>query len=218
MLNFKEFIAESEYDMITEAGERMTKMKWQSAMDLVPPGERDDFMKFAASVQKLYGIGTSNPQDYYKVQNAFKSLRGIKSLQKAPKEPKAATVKAPAPKAAPAVKPAAPVQTPKATPALKVDKGLYDFDVKGIVNKYEKILVLLNEIAKEGSVLKTQFAKIRKGRNISNIDTPELMNLYTSIETAAYTASIAKDVRNYMRTAQTVVEDAKVLRKKETDK
>ena len=27
MLNFKEFIAESEYDMITEAGERMTKMK-----------------------------------------------------------------------------------------------------------------------------------------------------------------------------------------------
>lgn len=217
MLNFKEFISESEYNMITEAGERMTKMKWQSAMDLVPPGERNDFMKFAASVQKLYGISTSNPQDYYKVQNAFKTLRGIKSPAKAPKEPKAAPVKAPAPKAA-AVKPVAPVQTPKAAPAPKVDKGLYDFDVKGIVSKYEKILVLLNEIAKEGSVLKTQFSKIRKGRNISNLDTPELMNLYTSVETVAYTASIAKDVRNYMRTAQSVVEDAKVLRKKETGK
>ena len=215
MLNFKEFIAESEYDMITEAGERMTKMKWQSAMDLVPPGERNDFMKFAASVQKLYGIGTSNPQDYYKVQNAFKTLRGIKSPAKAPKETKAPAKATPA---APAVKPVAQVQTPKAAPAPKVDKGLYDFDVKGIVSKYEKILVILNEIAKEGSVLKTQFAKIRKGRNISNIDTPELMNLYTSIETAAYTASIAKDVRNYMRTAQSVVEDAKVLRKKETGK
>lgn len=213
MLNFKEFIAESEYDMITEAGERMTKMKWQSAMDLVPPGERDDFMKFAASVQKLYGIGTSNPTDYYKVQNAFKSLRGIKSP---PKAPKAAPVKAPAPKAAPAVKPATPVQTPKAAPAPKVDKGLYDFNVKGIVSRYEKILVLLNEISKEGAILKTQFSKVRKGRNISNIDTPELMNLYTSVETAAYTSSLAKEVRDYMRTAQRVVEDAKVLQKKES--
>lgn len=205
MLNFKEFIAESEYDMITEAGERMTKMKWQSAMDLVPPGERDDFMKFAASVQKLYGIGTSNPQDYYKVQNAFKSLRGIKSPAKAPKEPKAA----------PAVKPVAPVQTPKAAPAPKVSADLYKFDVKGIVNKYEKILALLNEISKDGAVLKTQFAKIRRGRNISNIDTPELMDLYTTVETVAYTAGIAKEVRKYIESAHRVDVRAKALKKVE---
>ncbi|WP_457832138.1 hypothetical protein, partial [Staphylococcus aureus] len=88
------------------------------------------------------------------------------------------------PKAAPVVKPATPVQTPKEAPAPKVDKGLYDFNVKGIVSRYEKILVLLNEISKEGAILKTQFSKVRKGRNISNIDTPELMNLYTSVETA----------------------------------
>lgn len=215
MLNFKEFIAESEYDMITEAGERMTKMKWQSAMDLVPPGERGDFMKFAASVQKLYGIGTSNPQDYYKVQNAFKSLRGIKSPAKAPKEPKAAPVKAPAPKAAPVVKPVAPVQTPKAAPAPKVSEDLYKFDVKGIVNKYEKILALLNEISKDGAVLKTQFAKIRRGRNISNIDTPELMDLYTTVETVAYTAGIAKEVRKYIESAHRVDVRAKALKKVE---
>lgn len=215
MLNFKEFITESSFNMITEAGERMTKMKWQSAMDLVPPGERDDFMKFAASVQKLYGINTSNPTDYYKVQNAFKSLRGIKSPPKAPKEPKAAAVKAPAPKAAPAVKPAAPVQTPKAAPAPKVNPDLYKFDVKGIVNKYEKILALLNEIAKDGAVLKTQFAKIRRGRNISNIDTPELMDLYTTVETVAYTTGIAKEVRKYIESAHRVDVRAKALKKVE---
>ncbi|ULA52370.1 hypothetical protein [Enterobacter phage vB-EclM_KMB19] len=214
MLNFKEFIAESDSDMITEAGERMTKMKWQSAMDLVPPGERNDFMKFAASVQKLYGIGTSNPQDYYKVQNAFKSLRGIKSPAKAPKETKATPVKAPAP-AAPAAKPVAPIQTPKATPAPKVNPDLYKFDVKGIVNKYEKILALLNEIAKDGAVLKTQFAKIRRGRNISNIDTPELMDLYTTVETVAYTTGIAKEVRKYIESAHRVDVRAKALKKVE---
>ncbi|MGC8015957.1 hypothetical protein ACP3V9_24555, partial [Salmonella enterica] len=60
-----------------------------------------------------------------------------KSPPKAPKEPKAA----------PVVKPATPVQTPKEAPAPKVDKGLYDFNVKGIVSRYEKILVLLNEIS-----------------------------------------------------------------------
>lgn len=216
MLNFKEFIAESDSDMITEAGERMTKMKWQSAMDLVPPGERNDFMKFAASVQKLYGIGTSNPQDYYKVQNAFKSLRGIKSPAKAPKETKAAPVKAPAPTAAPAVKPVAPIQTPKATPAPKVNPDLYKFDVKGIVNKYEKILALLNEISKDGAVLKTQFAKIRRGRNISNIDTPELMDLYTTVETVAYTTGIAKEVRKYIESAHRVDVRAKALKKVES--
>ncbi|UKH49535.1 hypothetical protein [Enterobacter phage vB-EclM_KMB17] len=211
MINFKQFIAESESDMITEAGERMTKMKWQSAMDLVPPGERNDFMKFAAVVKKLYGIDTSKQQEYYKVQNAFNSLRGIKSPAKAPKEAKAA----PAPKVTPVVKPVAPVQTQKAAPAPKVDKGLYDFNVKGIVSKYEKILALLDEIAKEGAVLKTQFSKIRRGRNISNIDTPELMDLYTSVETAAYTSSLRKEVRDYMATAHRVVERAKVLQKKE---
>lgn len=217
MLNFKEFIAESESDMITEAGERMTKMKWQSAMDLVPPGERNDFMKFAASVQKLYGISTSNPQDYYKVQNAFKSLRGIKSPAKAPKETKAAPVKAPAPAAVPAVKPVAPIQTPKATTAApKVNADLYKFDVKGIVKKYEKILDLLNEISKEGAVLKTQFAKIRRGRNISNIDTPELMDLYTTVETVAYTKSISTDVRKYMESAHRLVTRAEILKKVET--
>ncbi|SCN45822.1 hypothetical protein KNT70_gp129 [Cronobacter phage Pet-CM3-4] len=215
MLNFKEFIAESDSDMITEAGERMTKMKWQSAMDLVPPGERNDFMKFAASVQKLYGIGTSNPQDYYKVQNAFKSLRGIKSPAKAPKETKAAPAKAPAPAAAPVVKPVAPIQAPKATPAPKVNPDLYKFDVKGIVNKYEKILALLNEISKDGAVLKTQFAKIRRGRNISNIDTPELMDLYTTVETVAYTTGIAKEVRKYIESAHRVDVRAKALKKVE---
>lgn len=218
MLNFKEFITESSFNMITEAGERMTKMKWQSAMDLVPPGERDDFMKFAASVQKLYGINTSNPTDYYKVQNAFKSLRGIKSPAKAPKEPKAAPVKAPAPKAAPAIKPVAPVQVAKAAPASNVDKSLYDFDVKPILSKYEKVLSLLDEIAREGSALKSQFAKIRKGRNINNLTTPELMNVYTSVETVGYTASLSKDIRNYMRAAHRLVDEAKVLRKKETGK
>lgn len=87
MITFNEFTSEAS-EMITEAGERMTKLKWQSAMDLVPQGERDDFMKFAATVQKLYGIGTSNPQDYYKVQNAFKSLRGEVKPKAAPKAPK----------------------------------------------------------------------------------------------------------------------------------
>ncbi|HIH9267897.1 TPA: hypothetical protein ACYU3E_004076 [Enterobacter ludwigii] len=212
MLNFKQFIAESDSDMITEAGERMTKMKWQSAMDLVPPGERNDFMKFAAVVKKLYGIDTTKQQEYYKVQNAFNSLRGIKSPAKAPKEAKAA----PAPKAAPAVKPAAPVQTPKAAPAPKVNPDLYKFDVKGIVNKYEKILALLNEISKDGAALKTQFAKIRRGRNISNIDTPELMDLYTTVETVAYTAGIAKEVRKYIESAHRVDVRAKALKKVET--
>lgn len=185
-------------------------------MDLVPPGERNDFMKFAAVVKKLYGIDTSKQQEYYKVQNAFNSLRGIKSPAKAPKEAKAATVKAPAPKAAPAVKPAAPVQTPKATPAPKVSADLYKFDVKGIVNKYEKILALLNEISKDGAALKTQFAKIRRGRNISNIDTPELMDLYTTVETVAYTAGIAKEVRKYIESAHRVDVRAKALKKVET--
>lgn len=213
MLNFKEFIAESSLNMITEAGERMTKMKWQSAMDLVPPGERNDFMKFAASVQKLYGISTSNPQDYYKVQNAFKTLRGIKSPAKAPKEAKAPAKATPA--STPAVKPVAPVQTPKVAPAPKVNPDLYKFDVKGIVNKYEKILALLNEISKDGAVLKTQFAKIRRGRNISNIDTPELMDLYTTVETVAYTTGIAKEVRKYIESAHRIDVRAKALKKVE---
>lgn len=116
MLNFNEFLIESE-ELVTEAGERMTKLKWQSAMDLVPQGERDDFMKFAASVQKLYGIGTSNPQDYYKVQNAFKSLRGEV-------KPKAAKAKPEVPKAIPKVAPkAAPAQEKapaKEVPGMKV--------------------------------------------------------------------------------------------------
>lgn len=55
MLNFNEFLLESE-ELVTEAGERMTKLKWQSAMDILPHADRKDFMKYAASVQKLYGI------------------------------------------------------------------------------------------------------------------------------------------------------------------
>jgi hypothetical protein len=108
-MNFKEFL--------NEASVRMTKGKWQSAMDMVPKGERGDFMKFAASVEKLYGISTNNPGDYYKVQNAFKSLTGQKS---------APTTKAtPAPQA-PKAEPVKPVvkEAPKDVPGLKV-RGKY---------------------------------------------------------------------------------------------
>lgn len=114
MLNFNEFLIESE-ELVTEAGERMTKLKWQSAMDILPHADRKDFMKYAASVQKLYGIGTSNPKDYYKVQNAFKSLTGV-AVDKAPK---AAKAKPEVPKAIPKVsKPAAPA--PEKAPAKEV--------------------------------------------------------------------------------------------------
>lgn len=119
MLNFNEFLIENE-ELVTEAGERMTKLKWQSAMDILPHADRKDFMKYAASVQKLYGIGTSNPKDYYKVQNAFKSLTGA-AVDKAPKAPKTKeAIPVATPKVAPKASPA-PEKTPaKEVPGMKV--------------------------------------------------------------------------------------------------
>lgn len=111
-MRFKEFLTETEA-IVESAPVRMTKAKWQSAMDMVPKGERDDFMKFSASVQKLYGIDTNNAKEYYKVQAAFKSLRGDKAPATKSASPKSST-SAPASKA----------EAPKVVPGLKV-RGKY---------------------------------------------------------------------------------------------
>lgn len=123
MLKFKDILTESE-ELVLESGERMTKAKWQSAMDMVPKGERDDFMKFSASVQKLYGIDTNNQKDYAKAQAAFKSLRGIPKAAKAAKAPDTA------PKAIPKI-------TPKADPKPEVVKDIPGLKVRG---KYGSII------------------------------------------------------------------------------
>lgn len=111
-MRFKEFLTETEAIM-ESTPVRMTKLKWKSAMDVIPRGERDDFMKFAASVQKIYGITTDNQKDYAKVQAAFKSLRG----DKAPATPSAA------PKSSTSA-PASKAEAPKTVPGLKV-RGKY---------------------------------------------------------------------------------------------
>lgn len=123
MLKFKDILTESE-ELVLESGERMTKAKWQSAMDMVPKGERDDFMKFSASVQKLYGIDTNNQKDYAKAQAAFKSLRGI------PKAAKAAKASDTVPKAIPKI-------APKADPKPEVVKDIPGLKVRG---KYGSII------------------------------------------------------------------------------
>lgn len=117
MLKFKDILTESEnLELVLESGQRMTKAKWRDALVLVPRAERNDFMKFAASVEKIYGIKTDNQKDYAKVQAAFKSLMNPKGTEEAPKM---AAHKAPISKPAPTK-----VEAPKDIPGLKV-RGKY---------------------------------------------------------------------------------------------
>ena len=175
MLKFK--------DILTESSERMTKAKWQAAMDMVPKEQRNDFMKFAASVEKIYGISTNTPKDYAKVQAAFKTLTGQKKV--AP--PKASGTKVEAPKPTPTTK---PVEAQK--PVKEPVKPGVKFDTSNITKKYNQILSLLSDIQRESGQIKKDFAKIRNGRQINNLDDPELYALYVSVENVAYVADIVK--------------------------
>lgn len=203
MLKFKDILTESE-ELVLESGERMTKAKWQSAMDMVPKGERDDFMKFSASVQKLYGITTDSQKDYAKVQAAFKSLRG----QKKPAPPKASGTKVEAPKPAPAAK---PVEAPKPVPKEPA-KPAVKFDTSGLTKKYNQVLSLLSDIQRESSQIKKDFAKIRNGRQINNLDDPELYALYVSVENVGYVADIVKLVDSRMFSIKNLAKNAAAVK------
>lgn len=203
MLKFKDILTESE-ELVLESGERMTKMKWQSAMDMVPRGERNDFMKFASSVEKIYGITTDNQKDYAKVQAAFKSLTG----QKKPAPPKASGTKVEAPKPAPAAK---PVEAPKPAPKEPA-KPAVKFDTSGLTKKYNQVLSLLSDIQRESSQIKKDFAKIRNGRKINNLDDPELYALYVSVENVGYVADIVKLVDSRMFSIKNLAKNAAAVK------
>lgn len=185
MLNFNEFLAEST-DLITEAGVRMTKDKWRSAMDMVPREDRGDFMKFSASVQKLYGIDTNNAKEYYKVQAAFKTLTGKDTgPAKAPAKPAA-----PKPVAAPKAAPAPKAPPAKAEPAIP--KG--GFNVKPLQDKLAKLRNMIYEVGSEADKLDKEFKALRGNRNINNLADPALMELYNAIEDLKYLGPIEKEV------------------------
>lgn len=196
MINFNEFLAESE-EMITEAGERMTKLKWQSAMDLVPPGERDDFMKFSSVVQKLYGIDTNNAKEYYKVQAAFKSLRG----DKAPAKAKAPATKpvAPKPMAAPKTAPVPKVEPKPAPKAAEVPKG--SFNTKSYIANLRKAMDALNEARKDALALDSDFKKMGGNRSLHNLKDPAMMSLYVIIEDFKYLTPAIKEIDGRIRRA-----------------
>lgn len=181
MITFNEFLNESE--MINEAGERMTKLKWQSALDMVPQGERGDFMKFSAMVQKLYGIDTNNAKEYYKVQAAFKSLTGKDPAK--PEAPKAGTI-----------------VTPKETskPAkVEVPKG--DFNAKSYISNLRKALESLDAARKDALVLDAEFKKIGGSRSLNNLKDPAMMSLYTLMEDFKYLTPAIKEIDSRIRRA-----------------
>lgn len=107
-MKFKDFLTEEE--LFEAAPGRMTKSKWRDALVLVPRGERHDFSKFAASVEKIYGIGISDPKDYAKVAAAFESLGGKVTTP----------ARGASPAQAPAAKPAPVKAKPKNIPGLKI--------------------------------------------------------------------------------------------------
>lgn len=199
MLKFK--------DILTESSERMTKAKWQAAMDIVPRDQRNDFMKFAASVEKIYGISTNTPKDYAKVQAAFKTLTG----QKKAAPPKASGTKVEAPKPTPTAKPVE-AQKPVKEP-VKLDVKLdVKFDTSSITKKYNQILSLLSDIQRESGQIKKDFAKIRNGRQINNLDNPELYALYVSVENVGYVADIVKLVDSRLFSIKNLAKNAAAVK------
>lgn len=84
-------------------------------------------MKFAASVEKIYGIKTDNQKDYAKVQAAFKSLMSPKGTEETPKT---ATAKTAVPKTIPKI-------ASKADPKPEVVKDIPGLKVRG---KYGSII------------------------------------------------------------------------------
>lgn len=196
MLKFK--------DILTESSERMTKAKWQAAMDIIPRDQRNDFMKFAASVEKIYGISTNTPKDYAKVQAAFKTLTGQKKV--AP--PKASGTKVEAPKPTQTAK---PVEAQKPAPK-EPSKPAIKFDTSSLTKKYNQILSLLGDIQRESGQIKKDFAKIRNGRQINNLDDPELYALYVSVENVGYVADIVKLVDSRLFSIRNLAKNAAAVK------
>lgn len=118
MYTFNEFLAETE--VITEAGVRMTKEKWQAAYDAISGTKTST--EFFKNIQAMYGIDTSIQKEYYRASKAFKDIvsGGVSAKSGSPKVKSAPTIPKPAtPKAKPEPKPEVKA-TPKA-PALKFD-------------------------------------------------------------------------------------------------
>lgn len=200
MYTFNEFLAETE--VITEAGVRMTKEKWQAAYDAISGTKTST--EFFKNVQAMYGIDTSSQKEYYRASKAFKDIvsggvsakSGSPKVKPAPAVPKPATPKAIAkPEPKPEVK-----ATPKA-PALK-------FDTSSLEKKYKQLSSLVRDIESDTSSLVREFNSLRNGQHINNLDTPDLYRLYLTIEGLKYTQPLHDAIKEKLRQAGRLAADA----------
>lgn len=194
-MKFKDFLIESELEFIAESGERMTQDKWLSIFAAMDKKDWTSSASFATKARELFGIDSSSQKEYYKVNAAHKKFltvaQGGTLPAKAPAKPKAT------PKPAP-VKPAPkPVAGPK-----------FNFDTSSLVKKYKQLSSLINEIEGETSVLVREYAKLRNNQHMNNLETPDLYNLYLTIESLRYTQPLHKEISNKLRNAGTLAADA----------
>ncbi|BBC78197.1 hypothetical protein KNT65_gp149 [Escherichia phage EcS1] len=193
MLKFKEFIS--------EATERMTKDKWQAAYDSIKGTKTTT--EFFKAVKDMYGFSTDSQKDYYKASKAFKDIVAGGGTAKA--TPKAT----PAPKSAPVAKPVVAPKPAAAKPAPKPVAGpKFNFDTSSLVKKYKQLSSLINEIESETNVLVREYAKLRNNQHMNNLETPDLYNLYLTIESLRYTQPLHKEISNKLRNAGTLAADA----------
>lgn len=203
MLNFNEFITES-VELVTEAGERMTQDKWLSVFNAMDKKDWGSSASFATKARELFGIDSSSQKEYYKVTAAHKKFltvaQGGTLPAKAPAKPKAPKVAPVAPKpmaqpkAVPAAKPTPKVEAKPAAPKL-------GFDTSSLVKKYKQLSALINDIEGDTRVLVREYDKLRNGQHMNNLETPDLYELYLSIESLKYTQPLHKEISAKLRSA-----------------
>lgn len=184
-MSFKEFLNNA--DTINESVVKHTKDDWLKVFGSMNKADYSSLSKFLDSAHKVLNINVYSPKNYNKAKAAHKKFlefAGSDSVAKAPTTPKAQPTSKVEPKA------------PKPAPAPKLN-----FDTSGIVKKYKQLSALISDIESDTRVLVREYEKLRNGQNMNNLETPDLYELYLSIEGLKYTQPLHKEITHKLRNA-----------------
>lgn len=76
--------------------------------------------------------------------------------------------------------------------------------IKSILNKYDQIKKLLNEINSEGRKIETAFKAANKGVQIHNLDTPDLYKQSVAVANSHYVSDIIKTIDDRIWSIKTI--------------